>query len=129
MILAIDVGNTNIVIGTIEAGEISNIVRIHTDLRETGTEYAIKLGQIADFYGIDLKSMDGAIISGQHKVNKPDPEIYKLLFRTYPEIDPPHTLYIDDVKRNCDAGSKAGLIAFNLPKDGAIEEYLEFFEE
>ena len=63
MILAIDVGNTNIVIGTIEDGEIKNIVRIHTDLRETGTEYAIKLRQIADFNGIDLEAMDGAIIS------------------------------------------------------------------
>jgi len=63
MILAIDVGNTNIVLGTIEKGEISNIVRIHTDLRETGTEYAIKLRQIADFNGIDLEAMESAIIS------------------------------------------------------------------
>ena len=31
MILAIDVGNTNIVIGTIDNGEIGSIVRIHTD--------------------------------------------------------------------------------------------------
>ena len=63
MILAIDVGNTNIVIGTIEDGEINNIVRIHTDLRETGTEYAIKLRQIAEFYGFKLENLEGAIIS------------------------------------------------------------------
>jgi len=63
MILAIDVGNTNIVLGTIENGEIDNIVRIHTDPRLTGTEYALTLRQIADFYGFDLKSMEGAIIS------------------------------------------------------------------
>ena len=63
MILAIDVGNTNIVLGIIENGEIQNVVRIHTDLRETGTEYAIKLRQVTDFYGIDLKSFEGAIIS------------------------------------------------------------------
>ena len=63
MILAIDVGNTNIVLGMIENGEILNVVRIHTDLRETGTEYAIKLRQVTDFYGIDLKSFEGAIIS------------------------------------------------------------------
>lgn len=63
MILAIDVGNTNIVVGTIDKGEIRNIVRIHTDLRETGTEYAIKLRQVAEFYGIDLRSLEGAIIS------------------------------------------------------------------
>ena len=38
MILAIDVGNTNIVLGTIENGEINNIMRVHTDTRLTGTE-------------------------------------------------------------------------------------------
>ena len=63
MILAIDVGNTNIVLGIIEKGEILNIIRIHTDLRETGSEYAIKLRQVTDFYGIDLKSFEGSIIS------------------------------------------------------------------
>lgn len=78
---------------------------------------------------IFLHDLDGAIISGQHKINKPDPKIYELLFKTYPDIDPPHTLYIDDVARNCEAGAEAGLIAFNLPKDGAIEDYLEITEE
>ena len=63
MILAIDVGNTNIVLGMIENGEIQNVVRIHTDLRETGTEYALKLRQVADFYHIDLMELEGAIIS------------------------------------------------------------------
>ena len=63
MILAIDVGNTNIVIGTIEDGEINNIVRIHTDVRQTGTEYALKLSQLADFNGFKLSDMEGAIIS------------------------------------------------------------------
>lgn len=78
---------------------------------------------------IFLHDLDGAIISGQHKINKPDPKIYELLFRTYPEIDPSHTLYIDDVARNCEGGRKAGLIAFNLPADGTIEDCLEFFTE
>ncbi|MEI3086242.1 MAG: type III pantothenate kinase [Oscillospiraceae bacterium] len=59
MILPIDVGNTNIVLGMIENGEIQNVVRIHTDLRETGTEYALKLRQVADFYHIDLMGLEG----------------------------------------------------------------------
>ena len=63
MILAIDVGNTNIVLGTIENGEINNIMRIHTDTRLTGTEYALKLRQLADFNDIALDQMEGAIIS------------------------------------------------------------------
>ena len=63
MILAIDVGNTNIVIGCIDGGEILNVVRIHTDTRETEAEYTIKLKEIIYVYGMDLKSIDGAILS------------------------------------------------------------------
>ena len=63
MILAVDVGNTNIVLGSIEDGEILNIVRIHTMLHETETEYAIKLLDVLKLCGIDPHGYDGAIIS------------------------------------------------------------------
>jgi type III pantothenate kinase len=62
MILAIDVGNTNIAMGCIENGQILNIVRIQTDDRETVAEYAIKLKQVLEFYEIDPKGFEGAII-------------------------------------------------------------------
>ncbi len=63
MILAIDVGNTNIVLGCIDEGKIVSIVRIHTDTRETEAEYTIKLKEIIYAYGMDLKAIDGAILS------------------------------------------------------------------
>lgn len=63
MILAIDVGNTHIVLGCIEGGEILNIVRIQTNPHETTTEYAIKLKDIMELYEIDPKHIEGAIIS------------------------------------------------------------------
>ena len=63
MILAIDVGNTNIVLGCIDEGKIVNVVRIHTDTRETEAEYTIKLKEILYAYGMDLNSVDGAILS------------------------------------------------------------------
>lgn len=63
MILAIDVGNTNIVLGCIDKGEILNIVRIQTDSRETAAECAIKLKQLMEFYDIDCRGFEGAIIS------------------------------------------------------------------
>lgn len=63
MILAIDVGNTNIVLGCIEAGDILNIVRVQTDPRGTDVEYAIKLKHVLEYYEIDPMSFDGAIIS------------------------------------------------------------------
>ena len=63
MILAIDVGNTNIVLGCINNGEILNIVRIQTNHRETAAECAVKLKQLMEFYEIDCRSFEGAIIS------------------------------------------------------------------
>ena len=63
MILAIDVGNSHIVIGMVENGEIKNIVRFHTDVRETATEHIIKLRQITDFYGLDPSGFEGSILS------------------------------------------------------------------
>ncbi len=63
MILAIDVGNTNIVLGCIENGEILNIVRLHTDLQATSAEYAIRLRLLLDFYQHDAKAFEGAILS------------------------------------------------------------------
>lgn len=63
MILAIDVGNTNTVIGCIDNGEILNIARIQTAVKATSMEYAIKLKQILDLYNIDKSRFSGAIIS------------------------------------------------------------------
>ncbi len=63
MLLAIDVGNTNIVLGCIDRGTILNVVRIHTDTRETEAEYTIKLKEIFYAYGMDVAAFDGAILS------------------------------------------------------------------
>ena len=63
MILAVDVGNTNIVFGCIEDGEILNIVRIHTNDSSTDVEYAIKLKQILEVQNIDVRGFEGVIIS------------------------------------------------------------------
>lgn len=63
MILAVDVGNTNIVLGCIEEGRIVNTVRLHTDDRKTAAEYAITLKELFDVFGIDFLAFEGAILS------------------------------------------------------------------
>lgn len=63
MILAVDVGNTNIVLGCIEDGEILNIVRIQTSATQTADEYVIKLKDILEIYGISPAGFEGAIMS------------------------------------------------------------------
>ena len=63
MLLAIDIGNTNIVLGCIENGDIKSIARISTDSNKTPHEYAVIIKAVLEFDNIDLKRLDGAIIS------------------------------------------------------------------
>jgi type III pantothenate kinase len=63
MILAIDIGNTNIVIGCIDDGEISHVFRISTNSARTADEYAVQVKNILDFNDVRREKIDGAVIS------------------------------------------------------------------
>ena len=59
MLLALDVGNTNIVIGFLDASGIRNIARLETDRDKTAHEYAISLRQVIEFSGIAPEDVVG----------------------------------------------------------------------
>ncbi|MDO4609026.1 MAG: type III pantothenate kinase [Clostridia bacterium] len=63
MILAIDVGNTNIVLGGFLDNELLFVSRIATDVIKTEDEYATKIKSILTLHNVDKKSLKGAIIS------------------------------------------------------------------
>lgn len=64
MILALDVGNTNIVIGCIDdTGSIVFNGRITTNTMKTDMEFAVMLKNILTINGFNLDKFDGAIIS------------------------------------------------------------------
>ena len=63
MILAIDVGNTNIVIGCMEKEKVLFTERLSTDTVKTSLEYAILFRVALDLHGIDPKGVEGSIIS------------------------------------------------------------------
>ncbi len=63
MILAIDVGNTHIVIGCLEGGKVTHIFRMVTDLKKTENEYAVGIKNILDFEGIRCDKFEGAVLS------------------------------------------------------------------
>ncbi len=63
MILALDMGNTNIVVGCIDNEKVRFTERISTDLKKTELEYAIAIKTVLELYGIDTKEISGAIIS------------------------------------------------------------------
>lgn len=63
MVLTIDIGNTNIVVGGAEEDKIKFTSRIATDKNRTESEYAILIGGILAVYRADDEVIEGAIIS------------------------------------------------------------------
>lgn len=63
MLLAIDVGNTNIVLGCMEGESIRFTARLATSRERTEDEYALLLGNILTLRGVGAASVKGAIIS------------------------------------------------------------------
>lgn len=63
MILAIDVGNTNIVIGCIEGEKVRFVERVSTNLSKTELEYVVEFKTLFDIYGIGIEDISGSIIS------------------------------------------------------------------
>ncbi len=62
MILAIDVGNSHLVLGGFDGEQIVFTERISTDLRRTELEYAVILRSILELHAVPLTQISGAII-------------------------------------------------------------------
>src|SRR5947209_8774866 len=62
MILAIDVGNTNLVFALVDKGEIKARWRIATDPRRTADQYSVWLHQLLELDGFSRDQVEGVII-------------------------------------------------------------------
>ena len=63
MILTVDIGNSNIVIGGVEGNEIRFEARLRTDATKTTDEYCIDLKMLLEVYGITNQDIEGSIIA------------------------------------------------------------------
>ena len=63
MILAIDMGNTNIVIGCVDDKGVLFEERLSTDFSKTELEYAIGFKTVLELYKIEPQDIKGAIMS------------------------------------------------------------------
>ncbi len=63
MILAIDIGNTNIVVGGIDSEKTCFVERLSTVKTKTELEYAVDLKTVLDIYQVDPSLVEGCIIS------------------------------------------------------------------
>lgn len=63
MILAIDIGNSNIVLGCLEGEQILFEARLATNRTLTADQYCVELKGILELYRVDLAQVEGSIIS------------------------------------------------------------------
>ncbi len=62
MILTVDIGNSNIVLGGVENDEIVFEARLQTEVTKTSDQYCVDLKILLDVYHIDPEQIEGAII-------------------------------------------------------------------
>lgn len=63
MILAIDAGNTHIVLGCLDGERTLFTARLSTDRKKTADEYALMLRSLFDLHQVDRKALEGAILA------------------------------------------------------------------
>ncbi len=63
MILAIDIGNSNIVIGGVEGEAIVFEARLRTETTKTSDQYCVDLKMLLDVYDVKRESIEGSIIA------------------------------------------------------------------
>jgi len=63
MILAIDIGNTNIVIGCTQEEQVCFVERVSTNTSKTELEYVVEFKTLFDLYHIKTEEITGCIIS------------------------------------------------------------------
>lgn len=85
MILAVDIGNSNIVTGCIDDNKIFFEENIETSIRKTKLEYAIILKTLFELNDISPEDVDGAIISS---VVPPLTNVIKSAITMTTDIDP-----------------------------------------
>lgn len=80
MILVIDVGNTNIVLGVYQQETLQHFWRLSTNRQATADEYGVMIHNLFSLAGLSVKDIDGVIISS---VVPPIMSTMELLCETY----------------------------------------------
>jgi HAD superfamily hydrolase (TIGR01509 family) len=111
-------------------GEIPGIVDVLHALHGRGDRLLVlsnmpsevwpRLQQAYDLFAL----FDGAVISGDEKVVKPDPSIYRILVDRF-DVDPASAVYVDDRVENVDAAAELGFDAVLFTDADALRERLD----
>ncbi len=63
MLLAIDIGNTNITLGAYDSNILEFTARLATEPKKTSDQYAVEIKMLLQLYGIETEEIEDAIIA------------------------------------------------------------------
>ena len=112
-------------------GQIPGMQEVVEDLKAQGYRLYGLTNWAADTFALvrhtypvfDL--LDGIVVSGEEKVAKPDPRIFRILFERY-RVNPSEAVFIDDNKPNIDAARALGLQTILFQSAEQLRESLVF---
>jgi 2-haloacid dehalogenase len=111
------------------AGSIQGTVEILARLRAAGVRVLALTNWSAETFVrarrrfAFLDWFEGIVVSGAERMVKPDPRIYRLLAERY-RLTPGRSVFIDDLPRNVEAATAAGLIGLRFVGAGKLAEDL-----
>jgi 2-haloacid dehalogenase len=111
-------------------GEVPGAVAVLADLRAAGVPLYALTNWSAETFAITrgrfafLEWFDGVVVSGQERVIKPDPRIFRLLADRF-GLDPETTFYVDDSEANVAAARALGFDAVRFTGPERLRRDLE----
>jgi 2-haloacid dehalogenase len=108
-----------------ETVEIFRQLKFHTDLKLYAlTNWSAETFPVALELFEFLHWFDGRLVSGEEKIRKPFPEIYRLLIDRF-GIEPQKAIYIDDNIRNVLPARELGFIGIHFRTPALLKEELK----
>ena len=106
------------------AGDIPGTVEVLAELRAAGVPLYALTNWSGETFAITrgrfefLEWFDGLLVSGEERVTKPDPAIFRLLLDRF-GLDPAATVFVDDAEADVAAARRLGIdaIRFTGPDD------------
>ena len=103
-------------------GAVDGAVEVLAELRAAGVPVYALTNWSAETFGVArerfefLEWFDGVLVSGEERIIKPDPAIFRLLLDRF-GLDPEATFYVDDSEQNVAAADRLGFdaVRFTTP--------------
>ncbi len=113
MLLAIDIGNTNVTIGVFEGDDLRTTFRFATDTRKMPDEYAVTINQLLPLQGMALSDIDAVALCS---VVPPLTRSFVDLARTYFHVEP----------LEVGSGTRTGIrVRYDAPRDVGADRVVD----